>query len=128
MPQLDLVSFFSQIFWFLLFFFTFYFIFLNKVVFYFGSCIKIRNKKLIKSSSISTEFKDEITQFSNNYNTLFKDSIQISTSSFTQSFVSLNNQMQDISKSSLNKKVTNQNFLKNFGSFIAIKKLINKYL
>jgi hypothetical protein len=128
MPQLDLVSFFSQIFWFLLFFYSFYFIFLNKVVSYFGSCIKIRNKKLIKSSSISNSFNSETVNFSNDYNNLFKNSIQASTFSFTQAFTSLNSNLKKAELSTLSKKKTNKGFLKKFGSFIAVKNLIKKYL
>jgi len=129
MPQLDLVSYFSQIFWFLLLFLTFYFLLYNKVIFYLGSCIKIRNKKLIKASSNSDQFSNEIINFSNNYNKLFKNSIQTSTFSFTQSFIVLNANLKETETTSLNTTGTLRNirFFTIFGSFIAIKDLIIKY-
>jgi F-type H+-transporting ATPase subunit b len=128
MPQLDIASYFSQIFWFLIIFSIFYFIFFNKVVSFFGSSIKIRTKKLNKSVQSVENFKKESESFFTNYNALFNNSVQVSASSFGKAFTSLNSSLKKEEIDCLNLKKGNPSFLKNAGSTVALKQLIIKYL
>ena len=127
MPQLDFISFFSQIFWFLLFFFIFYFIFLNKLVFFFGSCLKIRKKKLVQSDQRAIIFVKESQSFGADYNELLMTSIKISIVSFSKAFSILDLDLKGQESSQLNLKKTNIRFLTIFGSFVALHNFLPKY-
>ena len=59
MPQLDSLTFVTQIFWVLVLFFTFYAIFLNTVIPSVGKIIKIRRKKIEFENSQSSKLNDE---------------------------------------------------------------------
>jgi len=128
MPQLDIASYFSQIFWFLIIFSVFYFVFFNKVVSFFGSSIKIRTKKLIKSNMSVSQFQKESKAFASNYNDLFNNSVQVSVASFTKAFSSINNSLKKKELSYLNAKKGNSILLQNAGSIVAFKQIIGKYL
>lgn len=129
MPQLDLISFFNQFIWFMLFFFIFYFLFLNNIIFYFGSCLKIRNKKLIAAWDFTKTFNLDSSFFSENYNTFLKESSKISIISLGIAFTSLNFEIQKAKTFNLNKnkKNSNQKFLTNFSNSTALFSNINKY-
>lgn len=128
MPQLDITTYFSQIFWFLIIFSLFYFLFFNKVISFLGSSIKIRNKKLNKNITSASNFEKESTEFAINYNNLFNNSVQISANSFSKAFSSINNCLKKEELNYLNAKKGNSSFLQNAGSLVALKQILSKYL
>ena len=55
MPQFDKITFFNQIFWFMLLFLCFYLIFLQKLLPQIGTVLKARSKTLLRSTHFAKE-------------------------------------------------------------------------
>jgi hypothetical protein len=59
MPQFDKITFFNQIFWLVLIFFSFYIFLLKNYLPRISSVLKTRSKKLLKTESAVSHLKDE---------------------------------------------------------------------
>nr|NP_044774.1 ATP synthase F0 subunit 8 [Reclinomonas americana]AAD11889.1 ATP synthase F0 subunit 8 [Reclinomonas americana] len=102
MPQLDKVTFFSQYFWLLIFFLTFYFFVLKIVLPTVVTIFKLRKKKLEAMASEVEQLKKEQSSILSNYDSVLIDSFSSSREIFN-STVSKSNKWIDESARSLNK-------------------------
>jgi hypothetical protein len=71
MPQFDIITFFNQLFYFIIVFFCFYFFILGTVVPKISVVLKIRNKKLNKDTSNASLLKNESILIMETYNAVF---------------------------------------------------------
>lgn len=101
MPQLDIVSFFSQTFWFFLSFFFFYSVLLNKIVFHFGFIKKLRSFK-VKQILTDIDFhnKESLISFKV-FNNLFLKSSSDSFTTLNKVFYSATLQISDTKNSTV---------------------------
>jgi hypothetical protein len=91
MPQFDVITFFNQLFYFIIVFFCFYFFILGTVVPKISVVLKIRNKKLNKDNSNASLLKNESALITETYNAVFlKNTSNFINGSTIKSF-SLNN-------------------------------------
>nr|ANO44464.1 ATP synthase subunit 8 [Schizochytrium sp. TIO1101] len=74
MPQLDITTFLSQIFWLLLFFWLFYFITFQTVVPLIVNALKMRVKRFSSIQLSSSELQKEVSSVSAKYDTFFSES------------------------------------------------------
>lgn len=84
MPQLDLISFFPQIFWCIILFFVFFFYFSCQIIPQIARILKFRKKKIIMLANHINEKKDNSYFLLNQYDTVLKNS-------FNQTFGLLKN-------------------------------------
>jgi hypothetical protein len=73
MPQFDLITFFTQIFWFNIIFFGFYFLILQAFLPKVAAVLKSRKKKLLSSSTLVSNLKREHLLSVGLRNTLLQD-------------------------------------------------------
>lgn len=71
MPQLDIASFFSQIFWLLLVFILFYVVVQKNILPFISRVLKLRHKKLFVSKLIVNTYSQEQEEVNLRYNTFF---------------------------------------------------------
>jgi F0F1-type ATP synthase membrane subunit b/b' len=75
MPQIDQITFISQIFWLFIIFITFYIVVLENVLPLIGKILKARKKKIQFSTEIVSSFDSEKKQILNRYETLLISSM-----------------------------------------------------
>nr|AGH24284.1 ATP synthase F0 subunit 8 [Reclinomonas americana ATCC 50633] len=133
MPQLDKVTFFSQYFWLLIFFLTFYFFVLKIVLPTVVTIFKLRKKKLEAMVNDIETLKKEESSILANYDSVLIDSFASSKEIFNSAVVKSNKWIDDsarnINKTSLldvNKKYLNaiNDINKEYLAFNKIKSLI----
>lgn len=133
MPQLDKVTFFSQYFWLLIFFLTFYFFVLKIVLPTVVTIFKLRKKKLEAMSHDIENLKKEESSILSNYDSVLIDSFTSSREIFNSAVVRSNKWIDEsarnINKTSLldvNKKYLNaiNDINKEYLAFNKIKSLI----
>lgn len=122
MPQLDSLTYFSQYFWFVLIFFSFYILLSNKILPVIAKIFKVRNKIKLNSKVLSENLKDSL-----NHEKVLMDSLK-ETHLIREQFTIngknwLNSKIQDMNHNSLN--VMNQKYISTVGLFL-IKKNIQK--
>jgi hypothetical protein len=122
MPQLDSLTYFSQYFWFVLIFFSFYILLDNKILPVIAKIFKVRNKIKLNSKVLSENLKDSL-----NHEKVLMDSLK-ETHLIREQFTIngknwLNSKIQDMNHNSLN--VMNQKYISTVGLFL-IKKNIQK--
>jgi F0F1-type ATP synthase membrane subunit b/b' len=71
MPQFDSITFFNQLFWFFLIFFSFYIFIISTIIPKFTIILKTRKKKLNKDLISSENLKSEINSVFNSYDKSF---------------------------------------------------------
>ena len=102
MPQLDKVTFFSQYFWLVIFFLSFYFFVLKVVLPTIVTIIKVRKKKLEAMASEVADLKKEESTILSNYDAVLIESFNSSREMFnhvvTSSNVWLENSSRTINK------------------------------
>lgn len=133
MPQLDKVTFFSQYFWLLIFFLTFYFFVLKIVLPTVVTIFKLRKKKLEAMVNDIETLKKEESSILSNYDSVLIDSFASSKEIFNSAVVKSNKWIDEsarnINKTSLldvNKKYLNaiNDINKEYLAFNKIKSLI----
>nr|AGH24418.1 ATP synthase F0 subunit 8 [Reclinomonas americana ATCC 50284] len=133
MPQLDKVTFFSQYFWLLIFFLTFYFFVLKIVLPTVVTIFKLRKKKLEAMVNDIETLKKEESSILANYDSVLIDSFASSKDIFNSAVVKSNKWIDDsarnINKTSLldvNQKYLNaiNDINKEYLAFNKIKSLI----
>ena len=82
MPQLDLISFFPQIFWCFVLFFSFFFYFSFCIIPQIATILKFRKKKLIILANEINNKKDGSSFLLTEYDTVLKNSFNESTTLF----------------------------------------------
>jgi len=126
MPQFDKITFFNQIFWLLLLFFSFYIILLKTFLPKISSSLKARSKKLLKSNSLANDLNTEEFSVTNSSSTLFTRSASFCRANLTkgagQSHEWLHISNKDLTASDL--KNTQIAYLKNFSNISARKFVI----
>nr|AGH24351.1 ATP synthase F0 subunit 8 [Reclinomonas americana ATCC 50283] len=133
MPQLDKVTFFSQYFWLLIFFLTFYFFVLKVVLPTVVTIFKLRKKKLEAMVNDIETLKKEESSILSNYDSVLINSFASSKEIFNSAVVKSNKWIDEsarnINKTSLldvNKKYLNaiNDINKEYLAFNKIKSLI----
>jgi F0F1-type ATP synthase membrane subunit b/b' len=133
MPQLDKVTFFSQYFWLLIFFLTFYFFVLKIVLPTVVTIFKLRKKKLESMVNDIETLKKEESSILSNYDSVLIDSFASSKEIFNSAVVKSNKWIDEsarnINRTSLldvNKKYLNaiNDINKEYLAFNKIKSLI----
>lgn len=75
MPQLDLMTFFSQFFWFSLSFFMFYFFFLHYIIPIIVINLKLRKKILISLAQDANQKKENVFGIANTYDNILNKTL-----------------------------------------------------
>jgi F0F1-type ATP synthase membrane subunit b/b' len=104
MPQFDKLTFFTQIFWTTLVFFTFYCITVRIFLPRLGTILKIRKKKLALGSQGVHIFNDEQSSTHNSYDNLLQEASENSRDGISQSLDNSNTWLNE-NLSSTNEKV-----------------------
>ena len=114
MPQLDIISFFSQLFWLFIVFTFFYFMFFEYVVPVFGRIIKIRKKKLNKSLLIQEKLLSEIQMVSVSYDSIIKASCLDCSFFFNKGFSQIATWLAFTQGKTLSKIILSANYIQIF--------------
>jgi len=126
MPQFDKITFFNQIFWLLLIFSSFYFVLLKNFLPKISSVLKARNKKLLKSNSLSSQLKTEELSVLNSSSSVFTETASLCRANLTkgtgQSNDWLTSSNHELNASDL--KNSQLAYLKCFGSISARKFIV----
>lgn len=128
MPQLDTLTFFTQIFWVFVMFSVFYAICLKHILPGISRILKIRKKKLEFNKNAMDSFVDEERQTASSYETLLAQSLNESRQLLIKTSQLGTAWLQDISlevnKTAL--KPMNEAYLQVFGSLSAKKHLVKE--
>nr|YP_009446418.1 ATP synthase F0 subunit 8 [Ancoracysta twista]ATY40906.1 ATP synthase F0 subunit 8 [Ancoracysta twista] len=120
MPQLDHVTFMSQLFWLILFFLTFYVITLKYLLPSLGKALKIRKKRLEAGHKGVDQLKSEEHAVVGDYETLLMQSMvesrQFIASSLEESEKWLQTSLKEANNSASLLKPANQSYLKTLAS------------
>nr|YP_007890569.1 ATP synthase F0 subunit 8 [Histiona aroides]AGH24063.1 ATP synthase F0 subunit 8 [Histiona aroides] len=98
MPQLDKVTFFSQYFWLVIFFLTFYFFVLKIALPTIVTIFKVRKRKIQLMATEVTNLKKEESSILSNYDAVLVDSFNTSREVFNSVISTSNAWIQDSSR------------------------------
>lgn len=98
MPQLDKVTFFSQYFWLVIFFLTFYFFVLKVALPTIVTIFKVRKRKIQLMAAEVTNLKKEESSILSNYDAVLIDSFNTSREVFNTVISTSNAWIQDSSR------------------------------
>lgn len=102
MPQIDSVTFFSQLFWLRLSFFTFYILIIRFVIPRISYILKVRSKKVSLDLQDSSTSSREVSFMLNKYDNFFSDLRRTSRQLVQQSNEATQNQIQRDTKNIFN--------------------------
>ncbi len=119
MPQLDSLTYFSQYFWLLLTFLSFYLLLSNRIIPTIAQTLKVRNRMKLNSKVLSENSKDSF-----NHEKVLMDSLRETNQIREQISANgknwLNSKVQEINNNSLN--AMNQKYISTVGLFLIKKK------
>ena len=130
MPQLDTITFLSQIFWLIIIFGFFYLTILNNILPSISRILKTRKKKLKHNKNAMYSLGDEKGETLSGYDSLLSEILEVSSkglgSSLQKGDTWMNSSLTDINKDSdfLN---SNTSYINAFGSLIGRKHAITKF-
>ncbi len=130
MPQLDTVTFLSQIFWLVVVFGFFYLIVLTHILPAISRILKVRKKKLEHNKNSMYSLGDEKGQTLAGYDKLLSQGLEVSRNSLGDSLSAgdswVNSSLKNINKEG-SMLSTNTSYLNAFGSLIGTKHVISTF-
>ena len=126
MPQLDKVTFLSQVFWLIVIFVSFYLISLRYLLPTVGKILKVRKNKIEWNNKQLTSFKEEESFVTENYETVLRNSLiesqKLLTEAIQSSLVWLDTSMKKTNESMLLEM--NKEYIKAVGEISGKKHLV----
>lgn len=126
MPQLDKVTFLSQVFWLIVIFVSFYLISLRYLLPTVGKILKVRKNKIESNNKQLTSFKEEESFVTENYETVLRNSLiesqKLLTEAIQSSLVWLDTSMKKTNESMLLEM--NKEYIKAVGEISGKKHLV----